>query len=511
MTATAYGTSKLSVRRYRRTNAELAEIDAALYDIAEAERPATIRGLFYRMVSRGLVPKTDDGVRAWTAIQHRLREFVPDSIELTFERIAVTPAQIAAYELPTRPDKTDSGFGPCVEVDAIQSPTLRDLVRDAIEQWIDPEALRRMVADKRQAERDRQRNHVDLDRDVADSRYGTRINDADPYDPGPSEPPADDPRGKTTMPVLADVLLTRSALRGLPDPEPLIDNVLDKGSCALLYGYRSTYKTFIALDWAASVATGRAWQGRASQRCRVLYVAAEGAFGFKGRVDAWETGWQTTIADGDLDVLPRPVNLSRHLDAANLAALIEWNAYGLVVLDSLARCTVGVEENSAKDTGAVVDHLYRLLAATPGERGVILGLHHAGKDRKTLRGSTAYEAGVDTVYQATRDGGVVILERTKRRDGPEGDHHELKLDPIEGTGSAAISVHRGVDKPERADKLLSTFVHHFSQTGASKAELRNVADMPNATFHRALSDLLKRGDLVNEGTDRRPFYKATNA
>ena len=58
-TATVYPTSELNGRRYRRTNAELAEIDAALYEIAQAERPVTIRGLFYRMVSRGLVPKTD--------------------------------------------------------------------------------------------------------------------------------------------------------------------------------------------------------------------------------------------------------------------------------------------------------------------------------------------------------------------------------------------------------------------------------------------------------------------
>jgi len=65
-----------------------------------------------------------------------------------------------------------------------------------------------------------------------------------------------------------------------------------------------------------------------------------------------------------------------------------------------------------------------------------------------------------------------------------------------------------VDKPARADKLLSTFVHHFVHTGASKAELRLVADMPPATFHRALSDVLESGDLVNEGTDKRPFYQA---
>jgi hypothetical protein len=49
---------------------------------------------------------------------------------------------------------------------------------------------------------------------------------------------------------------------------------------------------------------------------RVLYVAAEGAFGFKARVDAWEQGWHTTIGDDQLEILPRPVNLT---DAAHVA------------------------------------------------------------------------------------------------------------------------------------------------------------------------------------------------
>jgi AAA domain len=109
---------------------------------------------------------------------------------------------------------------------------------------------------------------------------------------------------ENTTPVLADVLLTRSALRQLPDPEPLIDNVLDQGTVALLYGRWGSCKSFIAQDWAASVATGRAWQGRPTEQRRALYVAAEGAFGLKGRLSAWEVAWHTTIHDGTLDILP---------------------------------------------------------------------------------------------------------------------------------------------------------------------------------------------------------------
>jgi DNA-binding IclR family transcriptional regulator len=62
--------------------------------------------------------------------------------------------------------------------------------------------------------------------------------------------------------------------------------------------------------------------------------------------------------------------------------------------------------------------------------------------------------------------------------------------------------------PNRAAVLLSHFKSHFNDTGAYTGQLLEVADMPKATFYRALSDLVKRGDLINEGTDKRPFYKA---
>lgn len=309
-------------------------------------------------------------------------------------------------------------------------------------------------------------------------------------------------------PPLSASLLNRSALRDLPDPSPLIDGVLDQSTVALLYGRWGSGKSFVALDWAACVATGRAWQGRPTEQRRVLYVAAEGAYGLKGRLEAWEVGWQTEILDGWLDVLPMPVNLTRGLDAVRLADLVTEKGYGLVVLDTLARCMVGADENSAKDCGEVVDTLVRLKERAGCGRAVILGVHHTGKDGKTFRGSSVFEAGADTVYSLIRDDGVIILDREKRKDGPKADRHELRIDPIPGSASCVISLHRGVEKPPRAQALLATFLHHFSTTGATKSELRTVSDLTDGTFYRALSDLVQSGDLVNEGTAKRPFYKA---
>jgi hypothetical protein len=85
------------------------------------------------------------GVGAWQDFQRKIAKFAPDA-DMTFQRLAVTPAQIALYQLPTRPTKKSDTrsrgwVGGSVEVDAIPAPTLRNIVSDAIEQHIDTEEL----------------------------------------------------------------------------------------------------------------------------------------------------------------------------------------------------------------------------------------------------------------------------------------------------------------------------------------------------------------------------------
>jgi hypothetical protein len=56
-----YVTSAL--KRVRRTNAELHELDLLIYEVCEGEHPATVRRVFYLLVPRGHVPKTEAGYR----------------------------------------------------------------------------------------------------------------------------------------------------------------------------------------------------------------------------------------------------------------------------------------------------------------------------------------------------------------------------------------------------------------------------------------------------------------
>jgi hypothetical protein len=85
------------------------------------------------------------GVAAWEHVQRRLRAFAPNA-DIVFERLAVTEEQITTLALPTRPTKlSDSRAktfrGESVEVDAIPTSVLRDIVQTAIESWIDPDVL----------------------------------------------------------------------------------------------------------------------------------------------------------------------------------------------------------------------------------------------------------------------------------------------------------------------------------------------------------------------------------
>lgn len=85
------------------------------------------------------------GENAWEVFQERVTDFEPDG-DVEFERIAVTPAQIAEYDLMTRPtkksDTRSARFrGESVEVDAIPPTTLRELVEAAIVQHIDEDEL----------------------------------------------------------------------------------------------------------------------------------------------------------------------------------------------------------------------------------------------------------------------------------------------------------------------------------------------------------------------------------
>jgi hypothetical protein len=115
----------------------LSFLHAAAEQMASEERPCFI----YQFGDHD-----PSGVDAARAIEESLREMAPHA-EIHFERKAVTPAQIDAWQLPSRPTKASDPRsknwtgGESVELDAIDPETLRGLVRGSIERHVDREKL----------------------------------------------------------------------------------------------------------------------------------------------------------------------------------------------------------------------------------------------------------------------------------------------------------------------------------------------------------------------------------
>jgi len=111
--------------------ASLSFLAAAAEAISEAKRPTFIYHLGH------FDPSGQDAARA---IEQALRELAP-GVEIHFERLAVTEAQIDELDLPTRPtnasDARAKNFGEVsVELDALHPDDLRALVREAIERHL---------------------------------------------------------------------------------------------------------------------------------------------------------------------------------------------------------------------------------------------------------------------------------------------------------------------------------------------------------------------------------------
>jgi AAA domain len=234
--------------------------------------------------------------------------------------------------------------------------------------------------------------------------------------------------------TIRDALIDSAGLDAIPEPEPLVDGVLNRDSLAWIQGKRSNAKSLVALDIAGCVGTGHHWQGRAVHQGKVLFIAAEGVSGMRRRVRAWEKSYGRSI--DNVTFLPMPVqaNLDQWGHLVELAH--EEFAFDLIVIDTQARVTVGMEENAAKDMGVFVDKLEWLRRATGA---CILVIHHMGRNGEHMRGSTALEGAATTIVQVVKDDVEVTVSCEKQKDGEEFADIHLKLVPV---GDSVVLIRR---------------------------------------------------------------------
>lgn len=185
--------------------------------------------------------------------------------------------------------------------------------------------------------------------------------------------------------------------RDMPPPEYIIEGLIEHGGLTSVIGPPGVGKSSVVLDMACCIATGRPWQGRKVLKTRVLYLPGEGLSGAVQRMKAWCSvhGVPEEVLDDGIRLGNSIIQLGATTDA--WGALCEYvirQRIGMIVFDTFARMSLGIEENSATEVGRAItrfDQVRRLTNA-----GVQI-VHHTAKNNPAAgRGSSALNAALDS-------------------------------------------------------------------------------------------------------------------
>lgn len=335
--------------------------------------------------------------------------------------------------------------------------------------------------------------HMAADQDYRDG--------PDELEPTVSSVTVDD--GPTPLDQMRAALLDTNGLDDIPEPDPLVAGLLYGNGEAWVVGKAGHGKSFVALDIAGCVGTGESWQGHDVTQGKVIYVVAEGATGMRRRVRAWEQSYGRPMTG--VQWLPLAVQV-RDPGWFTLIELAQEVRPSLIVLDTQARITVGIEENSAADMGQFVHRLEQLRGAT---QACIAVVHHQGRNGDHMRGSTALDGAADTVIAVSKDDDVITVKNTKQKNTEEHEDIELTLSPIGDSAVLKLASGRaGGDRPA-AMKTATRWWNLFGSDQVSATKVIEAEVTTKPTFYRHAADLIKAGVVVKEDVGRSTYYRLT--
>lgn len=219
----------------------------------------------------------------------------------------------------------------------------------------------------------------------------------------------------------------------VPPRKWLVKGLLGRNEMSIVHAPSGGGKSFFALDLAARIAAGMDWFGHSVFESPILYVAAEGASGFRLRMKAWRQK-NPEGAGSPFVMLSRSVDL---LDAKadgieviqDAIAEIEDTAgaaVSLIVLDTLSRMMPGGVDSEPRDVKFFLENTERLRVETAAH---VMIVHHSGKETdRGMRGSSMLRDYADTVLEikGQADGPRRAIV-TKQKDGEDGREYRFNL------------------------------------------------------------------------------------
>jgi hypothetical protein len=313
-------------------------------------------------------------------------------------------------------------------------------------------------------------------------------------------------------------------------PKWLIPNLLPAESMICLYGKRGEGKTFLALDWACSLAAGKDWAGLAegagvpAVHGRVAYLLAERPEGIKRRALGWlkhqgldDQAVETTrLLEGNQEsfflVAQRRYAIDDDKERLELIDQLKEISPSLVVLDPLVFFMDG-KENDTRDMQRFADGLRQIIDE---RKCSILLVHHEGKGNVNnalgARGSSALEAAMDTVLhlgdvpkKALRDhsGKISKVSVTKQREAEERAPMYFSFVPvIDGEGRPLGKFPMIVELPAASEKEPSSQKKKTSEVSSQERQDNILLEI--------VKKIISRKELATRADIDPAFKKKTN-
>lgn len=192
-----------------------------------------------------------------------------------------------------------------------------------------------------------------------------------------------------------------------PDPSWLVPAILPDAATVLLIGAKGSFKSFIAQELLLAVASGVDTFGTRPLRTGpAFYGAHEGRNAIKKpRKQAWKLAHDCLDTKLPFFVMRAPQIKSEEQcnefrEQIRVRLCQQSHRISGIVLDTVAKCMVGLNENDAGDCGLFIAFCDSLRDEFECP---VIALHHYGKDAtRGGRGSSALPAGFDTVISVDR-------------------------------------------------------------------------------------------------------------
>lgn len=292
-------------------------------------------------------------------------------------------------------------------------------------------------------------------------------------------------------------IITRSELRARPRPAWIIDGILQGSGVVVLAGEPGLGKSFLCLDWAAHVATGRAWCGRKVRPGRVLYVAGEGIEFFPDRVDAWEVHNRAFVDDERLLFVEEGFSLSDPAAVGHMRRAVTEHEFDLVILDTLSQLSALESENDNAALAGVLNTARAIRQARPGT--TVLIVHHVNKgERGRVRGASSIRGNADQIIVAKRHAGGFLLSTETSDDGKSKNAKAWTLAGfgLRDVAPSAVVVH---DEPEDKDRDAIMRVlagGDWHAIGEIHSERGDVSEAASKRLRRRLEALIEAGEVI---------------